>query len=87
MKPKKPIARAIALSYEPGSMNAPQVCASGLRETAKRIESAARRYGVPVVKNRGLAEQLAELECREEIPSGLYDPVAELLVQSNRKRR
>lgn len=60
--------RACALRYdEGGGDRAPVVLASAGGELADRIEQAARAYGVPVVRDRPLAEALAELREGDEI--------------------
>ena len=72
--------RACALRYdEGGGDRAPVVLASAGGELADRIEQAARAYGVPVVRDRPLAEALAELREGDEIPEALYHAIAEIL--------
>lgn len=69
---------AVALHYEkPG---APRVVAKGRGEVGQRIIEAARKNGVPLEQNAGLAEALAQVELDEEIPEALYRAVAEVLV-------
>ncbi|PIE18817.1 MAG: EscU/YscU/HrcU family type III secretion system export apparatus switch protein [Proteobacteria bacterium] len=70
---------AVALRYDAESMDAPQVVASGRRLQAHRIRQIARRHGVPIVRNVPLARALIELELEEEIPTELYEAVAEVL--------
>lgn len=77
--------RAVALSFDPTKMNAPQVCARGARRTAEELVRRARRYGVPVVKNAKLLEQLDPLQIEEEIPNSLYPDVAALFVELSRR--
>jgi flagellar biosynthetic protein FlhB len=70
---------AIALKYDKEKGTAPQVVAKGSRIWAEKILEAARRYGVPVVRNVPLAHALDKLEVGDEIPEELYEAVAEIL--------
>ncbi len=70
---------AIALKYDEEKGTAPRVVAKGSRIWAEKILDAARRYGVPVVRNVPLAHALDELEVGDEIPEELYEAVAEVL--------
>jgi len=72
--------RACALRYdEAGGDRAPVVLANAGGDLADRLERAARDYGVPVVRDRPLAQALSELREGEEIPEALYHAVAEIL--------
>ncbi len=71
--------RAVALRYDWGTDAAPVVVSSGEGDLGERIEQAARAFGVPVVKDRPLAEALPELEVGSEIPEVLYEAVAAVL--------
>jgi flagellar biosynthetic protein FlhB len=70
---------AIALAYDKEHGSAPTVVAKGSRIWAEKILEAARRYGVPVVRNVPLAHALDKLEVGDEIPEELYEAVAEVL--------
>lgn len=70
---------AIALRYNEATMVAPQVTAKGERLIAQTIISIARKNQVPIVRNVPLAHSLIEVEEGNEIPEGLYEPVAEIL--------
>lgn len=70
---------AIALSYDKEKGSAPTVVAKGSRVWAEKILEAARRYGVPVVRNVPLAHALDKLDVGDEIPEELYEAVAEVL--------
>jgi len=70
---------AIALRYNEATMVAPQVTAKGERLIAQTIISIARKSQVPIVRNVPLAHSLIEVEEGNEIPEGLYEPVAEIL--------
>jgi type III secretion system FlhB-like substrate exporter len=72
--------RAIALRYdETAGDEAPVVVSSGEGDLARRIEEAARVYGVTVVRDVPLATALAELSIGDSIPEALYEAIAEIL--------
>lgn len=71
---------AVALQYDAGKMTAPKVIAKGAGHVAQRIIRLARRYGVPVIERKPLAQALFKIvKVDREIPLGLYLVVAELL--------
>lgn len=70
---------AIALKYDKEKDGAPRVVAKGIRFKAEKIKELAKQYGVPVMRNVGLANALFRVEVGEEIPEDLYDAVAEVL--------
>lgn len=71
---------AVALRHRRGGDEAPRVVAKGLGAEARRLRAAARRAGVPVVKDVALARALHRLaEVGEEIPEPLYQAAAALL--------
>lgn len=70
---------AVALRYDPETMNAPRVAAKGRDERAKEIIRLARKHDVPVLRNVPLARGLVEVETGQEIPEDLYSAVAEVL--------
>ena len=70
---------AVALKYDDEDKGAPRVVAKGERLWAEKILEAAKRYGVPIVRNVPLAQALNKLEIEEEIPEELYEAVAEVL--------
>ncbi|MBJ7519910.1 MAG: EscU/YscU/HrcU family type III secretion system export apparatus switch protein [Solirubrobacteraceae bacterium] len=72
------IRRAAALRYE--GDGAPRVVATGAGEIAERIIKNAIEAGVPVRDDAALAEALARVEINQEIPSELYQAVAQALV-------
>lgn len=71
--------RAVALSYEAGSMPAPTVSASGQGEVAERIIALAREHGVTIREDPDLVALLAQLDVGQIIPPELYAVVAEVL--------
>jgi len=81
---------AVALQYDREKMNAPVVLAKGAGFIAERIKEIARRYEVPIVEHKWLAQMLYKsVEIGEEIPVKFYQAVAEVLayVYRLKKRR
>lgn len=71
---------AVALSYDSSVMSAPKLLAKGAGRIAERIKEVAEKHGIPIVENKELAQSLHSLvEINEEIPSILYQAVAEVL--------
>lgn len=70
---------AIALKYDHEKDGAPRVVAKGMRLKAEKIREIAKAYGVPVMRNVGLANALYRVDVGQEIPEELYDAVAEIL--------
>lgn len=79
---------AVALKYERGLDHAPVVLAKGENQFAQRIKSLAAEHGVPMVENKPVARMLFALgKVGEEIPSELYQAVAEILAVVYRTHR
>jgi flagellar biosynthetic protein FlhB len=70
---------ATALRYVDGEDDAPKVVASGDGDLARRIQEAARAYGIPVIRDVPVARALRDLEVGDTIPEALYEAVAEIL--------
>jgi type III secretion protein U len=71
---------AVALLHRRGLDDAPLVVAKGMGAAARRIRSAARRSGVPIVEDAALARALHRLaEVGDRIPEALYDAAAAVL--------
>lgn len=70
---------AVAIKYDEENDQTPIVIAKGVGRLAKSIIEEARRKDVPIMRNVPLARDLQWLEINEEIPSRLYDSVAEVL--------
>lgn len=73
------IKKASALSYTPGEHQAPKVIASGKGEIAQKIIEKAKEAKIPVYEDQHLAEALSHISLGSEIPSELYEVVAEVL--------
>ncbi|MCD6551129.1 flagellar biosynthesis protein FlhB [Thermotoga sp.] len=72
---------AVALKYNPDTMNAPTVVAKGVDHLALKIIEIAKENGVAIVRNPSLARTLYyRVEIGEEIPTEFYKIVAEILV-------
>lgn len=71
---------AVALKYDPETMNAPSLVAKGADLVAKRIRDLATENDVPIVENPPLARALyASVELDQEIPQEHYKTVAEII--------
>ena len=71
---------AIAIRYEPGTMNAPRVVAKGADFLAEKIKEIARNNNVPMIENKPVAQVLYKMVAVEQsIPENLYRAVAEIL--------
>lgn len=72
---------AIALRYEHGEMNSPQLIAKGAGVVAYAMRKMAARHNIPVVRNQTLARKLyKELDFDEYVPPRLYADVARIIV-------
>lgn len=78
---------AVALRHDRAGEDAPRVVAKGEGLAAARIRSAARRSGVPIVRDVPLARALHRLaEVGDEIPEELYEAAAALLAHLYRSQ-
>jgi flagellar biosynthesis protein FlhB len=78
---------AAALSYRAGAMRAPRLVAKGTGLIALRIREVAGENGVPVIEAPPLARAICRyVDLEDEIPTGLYPPVAEVLAYVYRLR-
>jgi flagellar biosynthetic protein FlhB len=71
---------AVALKYDPVTMQAPMVVAKGADHLAKRIREVALKSGVPILEEPPLARALhAAVPIGNYIPANLFHAVAEVL--------
>lgn len=72
---------AVALQHRRDRDEAPRLLAKGTAAAAGRIRSAARRAGVPIVRDVALARAVARLvDVGEELPPELYEAAAAVLI-------
>jgi flagellar biosynthesis protein FlhB len=75
-----PTELAVAIQYDPTTMNAPIVIAKGAGAVAARIRRIALEHSIPVLERKPLAQALyKEVDINRPIPDKLYAAVAELL--------
>lgn len=77
---------AVVLDFEEKIDTAPRVSSVGQRKRAEEIRRLARRYGIPVHKDKQIAQLLSEVPEESFIPEDLYDAVAKVMVSSEKKR-
>jgi flagellar biosynthetic protein FlhB len=78
---------AAALNYREGKMQAPRLVAKGTGLVALRIREIAAEHGVPMIEAPPLARAICRfVELEDEIPTGLYPAVAEVLAYVYRLR-
>jgi flagellar biosynthesis protein FlhB len=78
---------AAALRYRENKMRAPRLVAKGTGLVAQRIREIAAEHHVPIIEAPPLARSLCRfVELEDEIPAGLYPPVAEVLAYVYRLR-
>lgn len=71
---------SVALRYDAGEMEAPEVIAKGTDFIALKIREKAREHGVVVMENKPLARALYDqVEIGEMVPAELFHAVAEVL--------
>jgi len=78
-EPQRIMKKAVALQYAPGAASAPKVIAKGKGAIAEAILDKAREHQIPVQEDKSLVEVLSKLDIDQEIPSELYQLVAEVL--------
>jgi len=79
---------AVALKYREGVTRSPRVSAKGALRVADRIVDLARDTHVPILQAAALARALfAHANIGQEIPTALYDAVAEALAWAYQSRR
>lgn len=79
MAEQKPPDKAIAILYNENESAAPKVVASGKGLMAEKIIATAREAGIHIQEDANLVELLAKVPIGSEIPTELYQTVAEVL--------
>lgn len=75
-----PTELAVAIDYDPATMQAPIVVAKGAGVLAQRIRRLALEHGIPIVEKKPLAQALyRDVDVNRPIPSQLYAAVAEVM--------
>ncbi len=84
-KPRKKTAAAI--KYDSKKWKAPRLVAKGVGLMAERIIEIARERAIPIHFDPDLSALLAKLELESDIPTELYQAVAEVLAVIYRANR
>jgi len=72
---------AVALRYEHGKMDSPQLLAKGAGSLAASMRKIAARHQIPVVQNRSLARKLFhDVDFDQFVPPHLYADVARIMI-------
>ena len=79
-KNRREIKHATALQYSPDEDAAPKVVATGKGIVAEKIIEKAKENDVPVYQDANLAQTLSALGIGDQIPSEIYEVVAEILI-------
>jgi flagellar biosynthesis protein len=79
-KKKRKIREAAALKYSPESGGAPEIVALGKGEIAEKIIEKGNESKVPLYEDPQLAHTLNFFKIGDEIPSELYEVVAQIMV-------
>jgi flagellar biosynthesis protein len=79
MTERKSPDKAVAILYNENDSAAPKIVASGKGVIAEKIINTARDAGIHIQQDANLVELLSKVEVGEEIPTELYQTVAEVL--------
>jgi len=69
---------AASLKYDQNKTNAPKVTAKGKGSIAQNIIDVAKEHNIPIKKDEDLLQMLSQIEVNEEIPTELYEAVAQI---------
>ena len=72
--------RAVAIRFEEGKDQAPQVIAQGKGAIANRIIELAQKNGIPLQEDPLLVENLLDMDLGDNIPPQLYLAIADILL-------
>lgn len=70
---------SVAIVYREGRDRTPIILAKGRGEKARAIRQAARLHGIPIVRNIPLARSLIHHPLHIDLPSDLFEPLADTL--------
>ncbi|HID69221.1 MAG TPA: EscU/YscU/HrcU family type III secretion system export apparatus switch protein [Desulfobacterales bacterium] len=76
---KNELEKAVAILYDSQTTSSPKVVAKGQGEIARKIIETARDAGVHIQEDANLVELLSKIDLGDEIPTELYQTVAEVL--------
>lgn len=76
---KKELEKAVAILYDSQTASSPKVIAKGQGEVARKIIETAKDAGVHIQEDANLVELLSKIDLGDEIPTELYQTVAEVL--------
>ena len=79
-KERKLFKKAVALKYEPHRHEAPIITAKGQGLVAEKIIEVAKKKHIPIKDDPDLVQILSQLELGDQIPSPVYQVVAEIFV-------
>lgn len=79
METGKPLEKAVAILYDEAKGSAPKIVASGKGVVAEKIIETARAAGIHIQEDPNLVELLSKIPIGNEIPTELYQTVAEVL--------
>ncbi|ADK85680.1 flagellar biosynthetic protein FlhB [Desulfarculus baarsii DSM 2075] len=79
---------AVAIFYQAGQMDAPEVVAKGQNKIAERIKALAQENNVPIIEDKPLAQALYKsVEVGQRIPFELFGAVAAILAHVYREKQ
>jgi len=79
---------ALALRYDEGANAAPLVVSLGINQLAQRLKRLAFLYGIPIMENKALAQELyRKCALNSAIPEHCYQAVADIYNALRRNRR
>jgi flagellar biosynthesis protein len=70
--------KAVSLKYETPAQEAPIVTSKGQGFIADKIISLAKKHRIPIKEDPDLVQLLAQLDIGQQIPSSVYQVVAEI---------
>ena len=71
---------AVAIQFDPNTMNAPTVIAKGQGEIARRIRKIAASHEIPIIERKPLARALyQQVKIGQEIPLDMYEVFVEIM--------
>lgn len=72
---------AIGLSYQRNADSSPKVSVKGEHFEADEVVRLAKRFGIPIIKKKELAQALKSLNLDDNVPVELFEAVALVIAQ------